>query len=37
MFAIYLSKLKQHHLSLDALPNKVFEPKNIKLKYFSTR
>jgi hypothetical protein len=37
MFAICLSKFQQHYLSLDTLLNKIFEPKNIKLKYLSTK
>jgi hypothetical protein len=37
MFVICLSRFQDHHLDLDALLNKVFEPKIIELKYFSTR
>jgi hypothetical protein len=37
MFAIYFPRFQQHHIDLDALLNKIFKPKNMKLKYLSTR
>jgi hypothetical protein len=37
MFAICLPRFQQYHFSLCALLYKVFEPKNMKLKYFSTK